>query len=100
MSFGNRKRLMEEVEGTPLNPWVDDLDAFILSWEDLNGGGHGTWYRSSVEESYTDELHDAYKQIDSLLTEGIAIGSTEDSTTDSSDTSPDDSDQRDREASG
>jgi hypothetical protein len=77
MSFGNRKRLIEEVEGTPLDPRHNDLDAFLVSCEDLNAGGHGIWYGSSVEESYSDELHDAYKAIDSILTESIAQGRTE-----------------------
>ncbi len=77
MNFGNRKRFMEEVEGTPLDLWHNDLDAFLVSCEDLNAGGHGIWYESSVEGSYSDELHDAYRAIDSILTEGISRGRTE-----------------------
>lgn len=100
MSFGNRKRLMEEVEGTPLDPMHNDLDAFIVSCEDLNAGGHGIWYGSSVEESYTDELHDAYKEIDSILTEGNAHGRTEESAGDPDDEGTGDGDQRDQPAAG
>jgi hypothetical protein len=53
--------------GLPLDVWNNDNDAFLASWEDLNAGGHGTWYRGSVEEPYSDEVMEAYVEIDRQL---------------------------------
>ena len=72
-----RKRLLEEAQGTPLNPWNNDLDAFLVSWENLNAGGHGTWYDGSVEAPYEDELTEAYRTIDKQLNNAEAADRTE-----------------------
>lgn len=53
--------------GLPLDVWNNDDDAYLASWEDLVAGGHGTWYRGSVEEPYSDEVMEAYTAIEKQL---------------------------------
>lgn len=96
--FRFTSRWQDEEALIPKDVWRNDLDAFTASCEDLNEGGHGIWYGSSVEEVYTDELHDAYKQINSTLMEGRAHGRTEERAGDTDDEGTGDGDQRDRPA--
>lgn len=60
-------------DGTlPLDVWNNDDDAFLASWEDLVAGGHGTWYRGSIEEPYSDEVMEAYREIDRQLNQNTS----------------------------